>query len=479
MLLGSALLVVGTLAALELIPALGVITSLTRLAHRARRATQLLLRTGVSEWAKERALRLASASLLRASLTSGGLLLLVAAPILFLLMLNAVLPLGVREALIDGPSRIAIFLISSAYLLMRRQQRKTASAAGERLLQRVALGSRAVLETSFSIERRLHPPLPNERIGGAPIFIVGLARAGTTIVTRLLHDTGLFASPTYRDLPFPLAPNGWARIGQRMKREVARVERGHGDGLEHDLDSPEALEELFWLCHEGERYRGRDGLRPVNPEARSIAAFRDYVRLVRRRYGRDRYLSKNNSNILRLPALVEAFDDAILIHPFRDPIEQSASLLGQHIRACALAREDPFRRHFMHWLGHHEFGADHRPFLLTSEEHGDDPSRIDYWLRRWIEAYAFLIGQPEAIRSRQIFVDYDGLCAAPEAGSRRLATGIGIAVGLEWASLRKQPVRHAGCNASKMLVAQAYAVHDELIARSQLRPASNTLRLIA
>ncbi|WP_216072765.1 hypothetical protein, partial [Acinetobacter baumannii] len=89
--------------------------------------------------------------------------------------------------------------------------------------------------------------------------------------------------------PFPLAPNGWAKLGG--KRHVEASERGHGDGLTHDLDSPEAIEEVFWRALEGNRYLRRDGLAPMEPRAETLANFRDYVRLVLLRNGGARYLS--------------------------------------------------------------------------------------------------------------------------------------------------------------------------------------------
>jgi len=460
---GAALLLLATIASIELIRALGLMAAFGRTARIARRALRIVPRTGVSEWAKERALRCASARLLGASLRSGLLLILVALPLLAIVAIDVRVPLGVRASMTDWRTRLWLLALTGAYALLRRRAR-TGLGSGERILQRLALGNRAVLETTLAIERRLYPARPGEAVGGPPVFIAGLARAGTSILTRMLHETGAFASLTYRDLPFPLAPNGWARFGRG--RHVAAQERGHGDGLTHDLDSPEAIEELFWLAQDGERYRLKDGLLPHHPAAETIAAFRDYARLVRRRYDRPRYLSKNNTNILRLPALIEAFPDAILLHPFRDPVEQSASLLGQHLRACEMAGEDPYRRDFMRWLGHHEFGADHRPFLLWDKEGGGDATGIDYWLRRWIAAYGFLLNQPEAVRRRQLFVDYDALCAAPEAGARDLGERLGLGHPLDAGALRPA-VRRAGRRASRAIVAEAYTLYGDLLEKGR------------
>ena len=330
-------------------------------------------------------------------------------------------------------------------------------SGADRLLHRIALGSPALLVATFDIERATHrgkiAAVPIRR----PVFIAGLARAGTSILTRLLHQGGGFAAPSYRDLPFPLAPNSWARLGG--KRHVEASERGHGDGLTHDLDSPEAIEEVFWRALEGRRYLRRDGLAPAAPDPETLAAFRDYVRLVLLRHGGARYLSKNNNNILRLEGLATSFPDALLIHPFRDPLQQALSLLSQHRRAARLAGEDPFRRRFMTWLGHHEFGADHRPFLFDGAPGRDeDPTRADYWLKLWDSVHRALLSAPARVRERQFFVDYDALCASPRRYAPRLA--VLVEAPIDAAALRAADSRHA--EADPALLARVAETHAAL-----------------
>jgi hypothetical protein len=317
---------------------------------------------------------------------------------------------------------------------------------------------------SFDIERSLYLRTAPKPEGTAPVFVTGLARAGTTILMRTLHESGAFAALTYRDLPFPLAANTWAQLISRSHRHVAAQERGHGDGIVHDLDSPQAIEEVFWLAHEGRRYRSEAGLAPFPPQPETIAAFRDHVALTMRRHGQPRYLSKNNNNLLRLPALVEAFADAVLLHPFRDPIQQAASLREQHRRACDLARTDPYRADFMRWLGHHEFGADRRPFLLPGAPAApdDDPATIDHWLRVWIAAYRALLRQPDAVRTRQVFVDYDALCRDVDGQAAMLTARLRLDRPFSQAGLRAAPIRLVP-DADPLLAAEAYCIHAELI----------------
>lgn len=338
----------------------------------------------------------------------------------------------------------------------------------DRLLHAFALGNSAVLEMSFDLEnakfgRRAAAEFPVRD----PVFVCGLARAGTTVVLRLLHETGAFASLSYRDLPFPLAPNGAARFTSRFRRDVAAREREHGDGLSHDLDSPEAIEEVFWRCFEGKRFLRSDGLAPAVPLPETVEHFRRYMNLVCLRYARERYLSKNNMNLLRLPALVQAAPSAVLIHPFRDPLQQAASLLNQHVRAIALHRADPFRRRFMTWLGHHEFGAAQRPFLLPDGPPAAlDPQTLDYWLVAWTSVYRFLLAQPRRVQDRQHFLDYDALCAAPASPIAAVATATGVALKPGAGTVLRAPPRHPAESVSEPIAEAAFATLAELRARA-------------
>ena len=324
------------------------------------------------------------------------------------------------------------------------ESRSPAAYGGpDRLLHHVALGSRAVMETSFDIERAMFGKSARHAIRSGPVFVCGLARAGTSLVTRLLDESGTFASLRYRDMPFPLAPNLWARLSGGDQRRVPIAERAHGDGMVHDLDTPEAIEEVFWRCFEGDRYILSDGLAPVTPRSETMDGYRQLMELVGLRGGGGRYLAKNNNHVLRLQCLVDAFPDAILIHPFRHPLTQAGSLLGQHVRTCELQSNDSFSRSYSAWLVHHEFGVDQRPHLFPGSPLAQEKrSDLEYWLKCWHSVYGFLLDQAPHVRLRQVFVDYDDLCRRPVEVLDRLATRIGCP------SLNPEAIRDAGSGAS-------------------------------
>lgn len=279
----------------------------------------------------------------------------------------------------------------------------------DRLLHRVALGSPRIAEVFHEVERNRYLKDSPEDQGGH-VFVTGLARAGTTILLRELYVTGQFGSLLYADMPFVLAPNFWASVSRRSRKPFAPIERAHGDGIAINLDSPEAFDEVFWRVFQGKSYICPDGLLPHSPGTQAIARYRDYIRLVLRRSGKRRYLSKDNNNILRLAALAEAMPDCTFLLVIREPLAHAGSLLRQHRRSARSS--DPFERDYLRWLAHHEFGADHRPFRFPGSPEGN-PDRLDYWLATWIACYRAL--EPAADDHPNILVvPYERLCADPK-----------------------------------------------------------------
>ncbi len=326
-----------------------------------------------------------------------------------------------------------------------------------RLLHRMALASDAVPSVALDLESRCYQPLP---AAGPPVYVCGLARAGTTLLMRLLHGTGQFNSLTYRDMPFVLAPNAWARLrGKTVQHQAA--ERAHGDGLTVDADSPEALEEVFWRVHCRDLYIHRDRLATMAADEDTLAAYRTWVGLVLRCHGGGRYLAKNNNNLLRLPSLRRAFPGAVLLVPFRDPLAQARSLLAQHRRFTALQREDAFVARYMTWLVHHEFGLDHRPFAWGGEPpagQGLSTDSLDYWLAQWCAAYRFVLDQEVDV----VLVDYDALCGDPPTNWSRIAGWVGLSIDatLTLAVREAENKDERGCDAN--MLARVREIHAAL-----------------
>lgn len=291
---------------------------------------------------------------------------------------------------------------------------------GARALHWMALSQPAVCELQFDLERRLHGA--GAAADGRHVFVAGLARAGTTVLMRSIYATGAFGSLTYRDMPFVLAPNLWARLNVRPARSEAATERAHGDGILVDFDSPEALDEVFWRVYLGDVYLSDPkSMVPHAVPGEIIEQFRAYVALVLKRTGKARYLSKNNNNVLRLDAILEAFPEAEILVPFRRPDAHARSLLDQHRRFLAESETDAFTRRYMGWLAHHEFGPGHRPFGFPEVDlSGLTPTEHAYWLAHWKGVYTHLADRYLG-RERVRFVCYEEMTGDPGAWTRLAA----------------------------------------------------------
>lgn len=293
----------------------------------------------------------------------------------------------------------------------------------DRLLHRLALGSDGIAEISFAIDQAITRKRPGVT-EGRHVFVSGLARAGTTILMRRIHNSGAFRSLTYADMPFALAPNFWWILRGRRIRDLGATERAHGDGLMVEADSPESLDEVFWRVFDGPSYIGQNHLLPHRPDENVLARYRDYVGAILASGAIDRYLSKNNNNILRLQSLQRIFPNASFLIPFRHPFEQAASLLRQHCRFIEAQAADPFTRDYMGWLVHHEFGADHRAFA-THDESEHSPHSLSYWIEQWLGVYRWVL---ETAPENAVFVCYEDLCDNPLVWAR-LTNRLGIADG--------------------------------------------------
>ena len=93
----------------------------------------------------------------------------------------------------------------------------------EQKLHQFALSSQFMREVTFDFEST---NISSSSETENHIFVTGLARAGTTILLNALYKSSVFASLTYSDMPFVLAPNLWSKISfKKIDLEVNRLIR--------------------------------------------------------------------------------------------------------------------------------------------------------------------------------------------------------------------------------------------------------------
>ncbi len=233
-----------------------------------------------------------------------------------------------------------------------------------------------------------------------PVFISGLARAGTTILLRKLCELPEFAAHRYSDFPFLFTPYAWALLRRLMpaSRQVPR-ERAHKDGIMVTAESPEAMEEMLWMAffshlHDPAVSNVLDD-RVQRPEFESFLA--EHIRKLMLTRGGQRYVSKNNYNVTRLSYLARMFPDARFLLPIRAPHAHVASLMKQHRLFCQIEHENEAARQHLKLVGHFEFGLDRRPInpgdhdtVAAVEACWERDEEARGWAKYWALVYRHL-----------------------------------------------------------------------------------------
>ena len=261
----------------------------------------------------------------------------------------------------------------------------------EQKLHQFALSSKFMREVMFDVESST---ISLNQTDDNHVFVSGLARSGTTILLNAIYKSDEFASLSYKDMPFILAPNLWSKLSFNTK-DIDLVERAHGDGIKVSTESPEAFEEVFWMTFD-----------ESNKDTKE--KFKNYIHFINHKYQKKRYLSKNNQNIRRLELISKIFPDSKILIPFRNPIQHAYSLLSQHKRFIKDSQKDNFISKYMQWIGHTEFGPNYIPINDNNLQFKDDLT-INHWLEQWHLTYLSCF---ENLRNKQTvyFICYERLC---------------------------------------------------------------------
>lgn len=449
----------------------------------SRNTAGLMRDATLDDDAKEAAVQKASLNLMKAFvgllLRGGGAVLAAFVP-LQLADWAGIVPL---DASLDFMLRLDVILVTSvlivalAFLGRRLGQGKTEAGALnaysglDQRVHKVAFGSRALQLSMADMEDSMFAREVAGIDTSHPIFITSLPRAGTTILlTAMAHVPGL-ATHLYRDMPFVMAPQLWARLSKSFRKDATLSERAHGDGIKVGYDSPEAFEEVVWKAFWPDHYTDdRITLWGADDRDEEGEGFlrRHMAKIIALRCGEDkesgRYISKNNGNVARIPLLRAMFPEAAIVVPVRDPLTHAKSLLRQHRNFMARHAEDPFVKRYMADIGHFEFGELHRPIDFPGPEGIEplsDPDALDYWLAYWIAAFEYL----ETLDAGVIFVSHEALCNRTAAVMDDLFSRVGIDPGPArdsvLAEFRPIPEGEIDAAPSDLLV-RARAVYDRL-----------------
>jgi hypothetical protein len=261
-----------------------------------------------------------------------------------------------------------------------------------------------------------------------PIYVAGVARSGTTLVTEMLARHPDVTSHRYSDFPNVHTPFWRNWLAARTRRPApAAVERAHKDRLMVTPESPEAVEEVVWMqffdhLHDPASSHVMDS----DVDAPAFARhYREHVAKLLLARGASRYLAKGNYNTTRLGYLLQLFPDARIVVPVREPVQHVASLVKQDRLFTRLAEEDPRVPGQLARSGHFEFGPGKRAINagdadLAAEIHArwSAGEAAAGWALYWESVYRHVLDFIDAHPDRAgqvLLLRYEDLCADPAA----------------------------------------------------------------
>ena len=256
----------------------------------------------------------------------------------------------------------------------------------QKFLYDFVLSKKIINKSLFELEKKVY--LKNKYLNNqSHLFITGLPRSGTTSLLNFLFSLDEYASLTYNNMPFILSPN-FSKLFQN--KNITKKERLHGDGIDFDNNSPEALDEIFFN----------------NNEEFIKEELENYIQLILVCNKKSKYLSKNNLNYKRIDIIQSILPNSIFLIPIREPLQHANSLLNQHLHFSQLQKDDDFIRRYMNYLGHNEFGLDHKAWNKPIQFH--DLININYWLEQWNLFYKFIYNKFQSYENCY-FVVYEEL----------------------------------------------------------------------
>lgn len=259
----------------------------------------------------------------------------------------------------------------------------------------------------------------------APVYITGLARAGTTLLLNILASHPRLTSFKYCDYYGAFTPFAADRLFCAAGLGAARKQqRAHADGVLVNAYSPEAMEEILWMqffdyLHDPAVNNAVEA-HTSHPEFEAVYAATLAKLLLCR--DAERIVSKNNYNITRIAYLAKLYEGARFVIAVRHPLAHIASLVRQHQRNLAHFSSS-MHRQYLRRAGHFEFGHERVPITIDADKTQHiqrlwgQGREAEGWAEYWNAIYAWTyekVLQHEVLKTRCLVLPFERLCAAAE-----------------------------------------------------------------
>jgi len=264
-----------------------------------------------------------------------------------------------------------------------------------------------------------------------PIYICGLARAGTTILTEVIARHPDVATHTYRDFPCLFTPYVWNKTISAfdwLPFQPKPHERAHKDGILVTSKSPEAMEEVIWMAFFKHLHdETRSAVLGRETKSKKFPPFyREHIQKLVKTRKKTRFASKANYNLTRVSYMLSIFPDARFVIVVRNPVPHVWSLYRKDKMFRTEQEKDPAALVHMNQVGHFEFGKG-RVFINTGDDaamasvqscftSGDD---VRGWARYWAMLHRFIHNECET-KPEVLVVRHEDMCAAPKESMTKI-----------------------------------------------------------
>jgi len=292
------------------------------------------------------------------------------------------------------------------------------------------------------------------------IFICGVPRSGTTAFLRNIYSTNLYASLTYNDVPSLFAPNLFNLFKlSSLNRFSPLRERSHQDLIKINNNSPEAFDEVFLESFLKEKKFTKDVISKIkfhNFSKEALKEYLIYIQLICLKYKKNKYVTKNNSNLFRLNSLAKNFPKSIIFILIRSPLYAAFSLLKLHLKYTNI---DKFTFNYLDFLCHYEFGDNIKDFYGFTSKF--NRTSINYWLDFWFFVHEKIF--PQITKFRNIYlIPYEELTNIKLQNQIKNLLGHNLSDNFQFLNMNKKLNKKELIGINRMLLQSCNLLYDEI-----------------
>ena len=234
-----------------------------------------------------------------------------------------------------------------------------------------------------------------------PIFIIGLPRTGTTLLSNILNYETHLGTSLYKDIPFIKGMIFWNYINF-LYYQNSKKNRIHDDDIMVDMNSPNTFEEVAWIISKVKNQKISYDLNILT----------NYIKKILKVRNSERYFSKNNNNINRIELINKHFNNSKFLISIRKPENTINSLIRVNKIFNEIFDQDPYFKLLYNELGHKEFNI---------ESNNKNNLNIIY-LNEYYKFYSKVLNliKKKKLKKNILVINHDDLIIKPEKNINRI-----------------------------------------------------------